>query len=85
MQPVLAPDVEGVEHADLGWEMRNPDGLSVRCKALLTNFRAVVLGYVDADFAGKSTFCSILRDLQDLRTFAPLQNQNKSYFFGQSA
>ena len=42
----------------------------------LSNFRGLVLFCIEADFATKYSFFSILRDLQDLHTFAPLQTQN---------
>ena len=38
------------------------------------NFRGVVLVCIEADFARRSSFCSICLALKDLRTYAPLQS-----------
>ena len=51
----------------------------------LSNFRGLALFCIEADFCNQILISSILRDLQDLHTFAPLQTQiirkNSSNFF----
>ena len=48
----------------------------------LSNFRGLVLFCIEADFCNhcpNTHFFSILRDLQDLHTFAPLESQVENY------
>ena len=78
--PSAARGVELVEHALEA--MRVPASIErfdeIKCgifQRKSANFRGLVLSVSRPMFAIKYSFVSIPRDLQDLRTFAPLQIQ----------